>query len=716
MVNEEVLEAPRDVQGKSTVPNIESLGKIRFNKNFKYAKKVPEFSCNGSAGLSEIGRWILNINQIQHLEKRYNPKKAVKKVNHLSGSDGFLNNPVLISTDSLIYSPESFIQYYDQKIPSSRWLIPEDQKIANQTIELYHLFTQDLNHAVWQYVYTELFRDKSAAKSFLKLDATKWQKLGITFRYHSYKKFLSKEWDLDKNDPIVFLVKIQKILDEVSALLSDGRRYLTGNQFTAADIAFASVIAPLLLPVEYGGSMYALNQISEELRQQIFTLRATPAGQYALGLYQDERPINLDLGAMPVEPGWVKKIINRVVIKLTSNQAGLFSFLQRFFPVLKLGIVKINAVTRHDLVVELLNRDNDFTVEEINAKKMADQKGAFFLGMDRSDPQFDRERDYVRRASKREDLDLIRKSVRTHANLICEKSNYLEKMDVVQTLNYGVLVGLLGSYFGVPAPVESQMERWQRTMFYDLFLNFSGNEEKHLAAVNSGKERTAWVRGLIKERKEILANGGDIDDNLLNRLIKMSLTEEYAWVDDDVIRRNIGGLLTGIQETTSKAVIFVLEELFKRPNQLKGAIAAAKAEDMKAVEGYVYEALRFNPVQPGVIRFSETVQYLKGGGTKQYKIKGDRKVFALTAGAMFDPVTFPEPKKFIPNRDARYMNWGFGLHECYGKYINSVTIPELVAAVLRLKNVRLAKGSVGRGAGLKVGPFPNNYVVEFDKK
>lgn len=713
MIKEEVLSQPEIVVDQK-VKNV--LGKIRFNSSFKYSKKVPSLIGDGSAGLTEISRWILNINQIQHIEKRYNPKHAVNKVNQLSGSDGFGNNPVMESTDSLIFSPESFVQYYDDKIPEYRKLIPSNHEKANEVIGLYNLFTQELNTAVWQYVYTELFRDKSSAKSFLKLDASLWQKLGITFRFGSYKKSLSKEWDIDDKDPIVFLVKIQKIIDQVSDLLSDGRKYLGGDGFSAADIAFASVVAPVILPVEYGGSMYKLNEISEELRQQIFTLRATPAGQYVLGLYQDERPINLSLGEMPSEPGFVKKIINRIVIKLTGNQAGLFYFLQKYIPVLRLGILKINAVSRHDLVVEMLNRDNDFTVEEINNKKMSNQKGAFFLGMDRSDPQFDRERNFVMKASKREDLEIIQKYVRSHANSICERSNELEKLDVVQTLNYGVLIGLLGAYFGVPAPIESQMERWQRTMFYDLFLNFSNDKEKHLAAVNSGKERTAWVRGLIKERKAILANGGEIDDNLLNRMIKMSLTEEYAWVDDDTIRRNIGGLLTGIQETTSKAVIFVLQELFKRPNELTGAIAASKAEDMDKVKGYVYEALRFNPVQPGVIRFSETVQYLKGSGKKQYKIKGNRKVFALTSGAMFDPITFPKPKKFIPNRDARYMNWGFGLHECYGKYINSVTIPELTAAVLRLKNVRKAKGSVARGAGLKVGPFPNNYVVEFDKK
>jgi len=137
---------------------------------------------------------------------------------------------------------------------------------------------------------------------------------------------------------------------------------------------------------------------------------------------------------------------------------------------------------------------------------------------------------------------------------------------------------------------------------------------------------------------------------------------------------------------------------------------------METLKGYVYESLRFNPVQPGVLRFSETKQYITGSNKKKYTIKANRKVLALTSGAMFDPINFTIPKQFIANRESRYMNWGFALHECYGKYINSVTIPELVGVILRMKNVKLTKGLSSRGSGLKCGPFPNNYVVEFSSK
>ena len=690
------------------------LNSIRFRKDFSYTRRVPTFVCNSVSGSSEIARWVLDINQILHIEKRHAPRLYIKKVNKLTGNDGLGNDPVLIHTDSLIYTAESIIQYYDQKNAPENRLFPANPDERSKVMGWYKLFTDDLEDLVWQYVYSQLFNAPKDALKLFKDGVPFIEKLKYDLGYSSLKRALIDQWDIRDKPSVAFLIEIRKIFKKVDERLNDGRKYLVGDKISAADIAFASIAAPLILPQEFGGSITCINEIPEELRLEIIKFRATKAGQYVMGLYQEDRVINLDLGAVPKKPGFIKRFFNRLIIKLTSNQGNLFYMLQKRFPVIKIGLLKLAAVSRHDLVTEVLNRNNDFTVKEINAKKMADQKGSFFLGMDRSNPQFDREREFVRKSARREDLDKIRIYIRKRTAEIEAQVKPFGKLDVVQSLNYPVLIGLLGDYFGVPAPVESQMKRWQRTMFYDLFLNFLNNKKKHQMAVNSGKERTAWVRELIAARKRDLQAGKTIEDNLLNRLILLQQKPEYAWVDDDTIRRNIGGLLTGIQETTSKAVIFVLEELFKRPDALKGAIEAAKKEDMNLLKGYVYEALRFNPVQPGVLRFSETKQILKGAGKKSYKIKGNRKIMALTAGAMFDPNTFPKPKQFDPTRDARYMNWGFGLHECYGKYINTVTIPELVGAVLRLKNVKLVKGSPGRGAGLKEGPFPNNYVVEFD--
>jgi hypothetical protein len=59
-----------------------------------------------------------------------------------------------------------------------------------------------------------------------------------------------------------------------------------------------------------------------------------------------------------------------------------------------------------------------------------------------------------------------------------------------------------------------------------------------------------------------------------------------------------------------------------------------------------------------------------------------------------------------------YLHFGYGLHTCFGRAVNGVQIPELVAALLRLPNLRRAPGSAGRI--YYDGPFPNRLVLEFD--
>ena len=698
--------------------NTPSMTPLKFRKDFSYARLSPTLVHENCAASSEIARWVLEMNDLLYTSEPYAPGFSNKKVNQVAGTTGFGANPALINTDALIYTPESIIRYVDQRNPPEKRLFPEETALSAEVQKWYDLFTGDLDQYVSSYLYAELFADSDNAKELFKQQLHGWAKMKISWRLGFIRKSLDQHYKFSSKPKEEWLIDLQKIFDQVAELLSDGRTFLTGERLTAADIAFTAIAGKLLIPKESGAAITKINQIPFELRDQIFKLRETQAGQYALRIYQQYRPQPDPAIHPPKEPGPIDKFVDRLEIFFTGRQYKAFYFLQKRIPVLKLGFLKLAVVSRADLVTELLDRDNDFTVEEINGQKMADQNGAFYLGFDRNNPQFDRERNFVRRATKKGDLEIIRNYVRTHSDEILKNALPLGKLDVAETLTGTVLVGLLDHYFGVSAPTQPRMKKWCTDLFYDLFLNFTNDKEIHETALESARERRAWELKLITERKADLAAGKEIPDNILNRLILQQQEQENTgiWFDDEMIRRNIGGLLTGIMATTNKATVFVLEDLFKRPDDLKGAIKAAKEHDMDKVYGYVAESLRFNPVQPGVIRFCENEQFLKGSGSKSHKIKSGYKTIALTSGAMFTPDNFIEPKSYDPDRaagGALYMNWGYGLHLCYGNYINMVTIPEFVAAVLRLPNVRPVKGRTGRGSGLQIGPFPTNYVVQF---
>ncbi len=691
------------------------LNDIRFKKEFNYAQLVPTFVNNNTGLADEIARWVLDRNSILYKNESHAPGLLKPTIAKLTGKDNPENCPVLQMTDALIYNAESIIHFYEQRCTPQNRLIPKEANAANEVLELYHLFTGEFFEGkVNRYLYSQLLTSASFAKPVFKEQVSSGQKFLLSIGFGSVKKSINNEYDLSLFHAEDYLKEIKKIFSKVDDLLTDGRRYLVGECFTLADLSFAAIAAAMVLPEEFGGALPNISQVPDDYRNAVIELRATAAGQFALRMYLENRTTARPQSEIPKEKGILARIVNGEVTSLAKNQYKLFYFLQKHFPVLKLPFLKLVLVCKNDLVTEVLNRDNDFTIEEINAKKMSAQKGAFFLGMDRNNPQFDRERDFVRRASHREDLEMIRKFVRSQAEEIINSAHQYGKLDVSASFARVILVRLLDYYFGTPSPNEPLMIEWNKVMFYDLFLNFTNNKKKHDLACEYGVQRMEWVVSVINERQEQRREGKEIADNLLNRMIHMAEKDEYKWADVDVIQRNIGGLLTGIQEGTNKSLILILEELFSRPDTLQAAIEVANSGDMDKMYGYVKEAMRFNPTQPGVIRYSETTQTIKGNGSKQYTIKPKRTVMTLTSSAMFDPAAFPDPKKFISDRTSTYMNYGFALHECYGKYINAVTLTEMTAAILRLKNVRLEPGSAGKGMGLTDGPFPVNYVVCFD--
>jgi cytochrome P450 len=367
-------------------------------------------------------------------------------------------------------------------------------------------------------------------------------------------------------------------------------------------------------------------------------------------------------------------------------------------------------VTRHADVIEVLTRDTDFTIAEVNEARINLSDGPFILGMDRS-PQYDTEAATLREAVRPEDLERIRRLVRQSAAELAAAARPDGKIDVVNGLARVVATRLVGSYFGIPAPDEPTMMRWMRDIFHDIFANPTSDAKVHRDAQRSGAELRQHMDEVITTRKSQL-HEPDQPDDVLGRLLLLQ-NAEHAWLDDRSVRRNLSGLIVGAVDTTSKFVTLGIDELLRRPEALAGARATAMAGEMDRVRNYVYEAVRFNPHHPLQVRFCKHETEVAAGTPRARKIPAGSSVFVVTLSAMFDPEVFIEPKVFRADREVEYLHFGYGMHRCFGRAINGVQIPELVATLLQLPNLRRAPGSAGRIA--YDGPFPDRLILEFDR-
>ena len=78
-------------------------------------------------------------------------------------------------------------------------------------------------------------------------------------------------------------------LDFVGELLADGRTYLCGERFGAADLTFAALSAPLIVPPVYGVPLPEPDALPPDAAALIGRFREHPAGSYALALFDKHR-------------------------------------------------------------------------------------------------------------------------------------------------------------------------------------------------------------------------------------------------------------------------------------------------------------------------------------------------------------------------------------------------------------------------------------------
>ena len=108
---------------------------------------------------------------------------------------------------------------------------------------------------------------------------------GVSIGQEGLSKFLA----IDPQRVSASIDQIHREFDAVSARLRDKRPFLLGDRFTAADIAFACLASPAVLPPQYSAWLPPLDAFSETTRARTLALRETLAGAFIMRLFREER-------------------------------------------------------------------------------------------------------------------------------------------------------------------------------------------------------------------------------------------------------------------------------------------------------------------------------------------------------------------------------------------------------------------------------------------
>jgi cytochrome P450 len=376
---------------------------------------------------------------------------------------------------------------------------------------------------------------------------------------------------------------------------------------------------------------------------------------------------------------------------------------------------KCTLVTRFDDVREILLMYKVFTVKPY-VPKMAN-----YLMMHDDDALHTREKSLMQFMLNRDDLPKVRSMVADIARGILSRDN--RQIEIVNDFCRTVPATLVQQYFGLTGAKTADLIEWSYWNQYDTFHNHPFDmlspelSQQVIDRHNeTSKKLGSYVTMLIGKRylavlaeKLTFSTIIRLRDDIVTRMLRTSFAKA---LDFDIKRLgvNAGGLLIGAIETTSQAVAQILQYLFQHPEWLTMAKAAAQKEDTSEFDGIVWEALRFVPITPYLFRTTASDYATAKGTDHETVLRAGTYVLPVTLSAMFDERAFESPEKFMPQRNwYNYFHFGFGNHECLGRYVGMVMIPEMVRQVLLKKGIE-SQGNID----YKSGPFPESYNLSWD--
>lgn len=360
-----------------------------------------------------------------------------------------------------------------------------------------------------------------------------------------------------------------------------------------------------------------------------------------------------------------------------------------------LALPEVTLATNYADCALILRRHGSFQVDLYKPKQ-----GEYWMAQDETAVHV-REKAIMHALLDREQLPAMRKWIGdTAARRLAAGKGGIE---VSHGLARAVALGLVEEWFGFEGADRQKLFEWSYWSQQDAFHNQPFDHRSDAKAVSDKRASSSFMMALylgrLVARKTLEVKLGGGGDRPVARLLRLffsgGLSPEF---DIKRVVFNIGGLLIGAVETTNHCVVNALAEILRRPDVLERARAAALGPDPARIDGFVLEALRFNPAFPYFFRTAHRDVVLSGETPHAVTIANGTTVLAVTHSAMQDGRVFPDPTRFDETRaQGDNFTFGQGLHECLGKAIGLALVAETVRQVLRVPGIAPAGDIEWRG-------------------
>lgn len=233
---------------------------------------------------AEKARWALDWLGLPYRESSHIPLWHRLVTRHHGGG----SVPVLVHGGHRLLDSTDILVHADAAMGGDR-LYPADEALRREVDAWEERFDTVLGPHSRRWAYAQVLPHRGLLRQMMSRGVPRAQAAVLGLAMPAIVPMIRAAFRVTPESAGRSLLRVDELFHEVGERLQDGRAFLVGGRFTAADLSFAALASPVLLPPECGASYPPVQDVPAEMRGEVLRLRDTAAGRWGLRLYAGHR-------------------------------------------------------------------------------------------------------------------------------------------------------------------------------------------------------------------------------------------------------------------------------------------------------------------------------------------------------------------------------------------------------------------------------------------
>lgn len=238
----------------------------------------------GLSHYCEKARWALDRSGLKYVEEAHPPiVHYLSTIRHRTRR----TLPALVTPHGTLRDSTEILKWLDTIAPRQARLYPRDDAARAEVEALEDRFDETLGPATRRWAYSSALHDRTLMLELMSVQASKVDIAMLHAGARVIIPFMIRGLRLSDDAIDKSIACIAKVFEDMGKRL-EGRRYLVGESLTAADLTFAALGSPVVVPPEHYLA-HELGRVPEPMRRTIEAMRELPAGRFISRIYREHR-------------------------------------------------------------------------------------------------------------------------------------------------------------------------------------------------------------------------------------------------------------------------------------------------------------------------------------------------------------------------------------------------------------------------------------------